>query len=129
MREHDIFERSDADLVCNVFVPPHIAAVGGMVQVPTPEGEASLKIQPGTANGKVYRLRGKGMTTIHGDVGDLLVRVELEVPQHLSSSQRKALEAFGESCTEDNFPEAHRMRRGIDKFMERREALIKAQKK
>ncbi len=129
VREHEIFERSDADLVCNVFVPPHIAAVGGMVQIPTPEGEASLKIQPGTANGKVYRLRGKGMTTIHGDVGDLLVRVELEVPQHLSSSQKKALEAFGESCTEDNFPEAHRMRRGIDKFMERRGALLHAQKK
>ena len=129
VREHDIFERSDADLVCTVFVPPHIAAVGGMVQVPTPEGEASLKIQPGTANGKVYRLRGKGMTTLHGDVGDLLVRIELEVPQHLSSSQKQALEAFGESCTEDNFPEAHRMRRSAGKFMERREALLNARKK
>ena len=129
VREHDIFERNDADLVCNVFVPPHIAAVGGMVQVPTPEGEASLKIQPGTANGKVYRLRGKGMTTLHGDVGDLLVRIEIEVPQHLSSSQKKALEAFGESCTEDNFPEAHRMRRSAGKFMERREALLNARKK
>ena len=100
-----------------------------MVQVPTPEGEASLKIQPGTTNGKVYRLRGKGMTTLHGDVGDLLVRIELEVPQHLSSSQKKALEAFGESCTEDNFPEAHRMRRSAGKFMERREALLNARKK
>ncbi|MBQ6248116.1 MAG: molecular chaperone DnaJ [Kiritimatiellae bacterium] len=129
VRDHEIFERNDADLLCNVFVPPHIAAIGGMVQIPTPEGEASLKIQPGTANGKVYRLRGKGMTTIHGDVGDLLVRVELEVPQHLSSSQKKALEAFGESCSEDNFPDARRMRRGIDKFMERRDALLKAQKK
>ena len=129
VREHDIFERNDADLVCNVFVPPHIAAVGGMVQVPTPEGEASLKIQPGTANGKVYRLRGKGMTTLRGDVGDLLVRVELEVPQHLSSSQRKALEAFGESCTEDNFPEARKVRRGMDNFMARREALLNARKK
>ena len=129
VREHDIFERNDADLMCNVFVPPHIAAVGGMVQIPTPEGEASLKIQPGTANGKVYRLRGKGMTTIHGDVGDLLVHVELEVPQHLSSSQKKALEAFGETCSEDNFPEARKMRRGIDKFMERREALLNARKK
>ena len=129
VREHDIFERNDADLVCNVFVPPHIAALGGMVQVPTPEGEASLKIQPGTANGKVYRLRGKGMTTLRGDVGDLLVRVELEVPQHLSSSQRKALEAFGESCTEDNFPEARKVRRGIDNFMARREALLNARKK
>ncbi len=129
VREHDIFERNDADLVCNVFVPPHIAALGGMVQVPTPEGEASLKIQPGTANGKVYRLRGKGMTTLRGDVGDLLVRVELEVPQHLSSSQRKALEAFGESCTEDNFPEARKVRRGMDNFMARREALLKASKR
>ena len=129
VREHDIFERNDADLVCNVFVPPHIAALGGMVQVPTPEGEASLKIQPGTANGKVYRLRGKGMTTLRGDVGDLLVRVELEVPQHLSSSQRKALEAFGESCTEDNFPEARKVRRGMDNFMARREALLNARKK
>ena len=129
VREHDIFERNDADLLCNVFVPPHIAAVGGMVQVPTPEGEASLKIQPGTANGKVYRLRGKGMTTLHGEIGDLLVRVEIEVPQHLSSSQRKALEAFGESCTEDNFPEARKVRRGTENFMARREALLNARKK
>ena len=122
-------EAADADLLCNVFVPLHIAAVGGMVQVPTPEGEASLKIQPGTANGKVYRLRGKGMTTLHGEIGDLLVRVEIEVPQHLSSSQRKALEAFGESCTEDNFPEARKVRRGTENFMARREALLNARKK
>ena len=129
VREHDIFERNDADLVCNVFVSPHIAALGGMVQVPTTEGEASLKIQPGTANGKIYRLRGKGLTTLRGDVGDLLVRIELEVPQRLSSTQRKALEDFGAACTEDNFPEAHKMRRATEKFLERREALLNARKK
>ena len=129
VREHDIFERNDADLICNVFVPPHIAALGGMVQIPTPEGEASLKIQPGTVNGKVYRLRGKGITTLHGEVGDLLVRVELEVPQHLSSSQRKALESFGESCSDDNFPEAHKLHKNTEKFMERRKALLDAAKK
>ncbi|MBQ7722197.1 MAG: molecular chaperone DnaJ [Kiritimatiellae bacterium] len=129
VRDHNVFERNDSDLVCQVAVPPHIAALGGLVQVPTPDGEASLKIQPGTQGGKVYRLRGKGIPNLRGDVGDLLVRIEIEVPQDLSSSQRKALEHFGKSCSESNFPIGKRMKKDVADFMERRKALLEAQKK
>jgi molecular chaperone DnaJ len=129
VRDHDIFERSEADLACQVSIPPHVAALGGVVQVPTPDGEASLKIQPGTEAGKVYRLRGKGISTLRGDVGDLLVRIDVEIPQHLSSSQKKALENFGKSCTDENFPEARHLRKNVEKFMEKRKALLDAKKK
>ncbi len=126
VRDHEIFQRDGANLLCEVHVPPHIAALGGSVPIPTPEGEGQLKIPSGTSNGKVFRLRGKGMTTLHGEVGDLLVRVEVEVPQHLSSKQKKALEAFGEVADADNFPEAAHMAKDVKKFMERRSALLKA---
>jgi len=126
VRDHEIFERDGANLICEIHVPPHIAALGGSVPIPTPEGEGQLKIPSGTTNGKVFRLRGKGMTTLHGEVGDLLVHVDIEVPQHLSSKQKKALEAFAEVSDADNFPEAAHMAKDVKKFMERRDALLKA---
>lgn len=126
VREHDIFERSDNDLICQISVPPHVAALGGSVTIPTPEGEGTLKIQPGTSNGKVYRLRGKGMTSLRGDVGDLLVRVEIEVPQNLSTKQRQLFEEFASLCEDSNFPQASREKKNVKQFMERREALLKA---
>ena len=126
VRDHEIFQRDGANLACEIHVPPDIAALGGSVHIPTPAGEGDLKIPAGTTNGKVFRLRGKGMTTLHGEVGDLLVRVIVEVPQHLSSKQKKALEAFAEASDADNYPEAAHMAKEVKKFMERRNALLKA---
>ena len=123
VREHDIFERHGDDLACTVPITPTQAALGGDIEVPTPEGYARIRIPPGTPAGKIFRVREKGMPSIHGGCGDLHVRVEIEVPQGLSSRQRQALEDFASACTPDNYPEARRRQKQTERFFERRDAL------
>lgn len=127
VREHELFARQGDDLICHVPVPPHLAALGGDLAVPTPDGTAQIKLPPGTPNGKVFRLRHKGVPSIDGhSVGDLHVRIEIEVPTHLSGSQKKLLQAFGESCSEANHPGMAARRRQAEIFLERRDALRKS---
>ncbi|MBR4172496.1 MAG: molecular chaperone DnaJ [Kiritimatiellae bacterium] len=126
VRESPIFDRQGDELICTVYVRPDVAALGGDVQVPTPEGYARLKIPAGTTSGKVFRLRGKGMPSLSGGTGDLHVRMEIEVPEHLSSKQKKALEAFAEVCTDDNYPLNNRQEQQVKQFYDRRDSLQKA---
>jgi molecular chaperone DnaJ len=123
VREHDIFERHGDDLACAVHVSPALAALGGDVEVPTPEGYARIKIPAGTTTGKIFRLRDKGMSSVHGGHGDLHVCVDVEVPQNLSSKQRRALEDFADVSTPDNFPETRKLQKQTERFFERRDAL------
>lgn len=123
--EHPIFEREGNNLACEIHVPLNIAALGGTVSIPTPDGEAQFKIPAGTANGKVFRYRGKGITSLHGDVGDMLVRVLVEVPEGLSSSQKKALQAFADSCKDGNYPEMRDFAKKSENFLKMRDALLK----
>jgi len=125
VREHELFQRQDEDLSCTVYISPVTAALGGEIEIPTPDGHARIKLPAGTPNGKVFRLRDKGMPGLNGGTGDLHVRVEIEVPAHLSSRQKKALEEFASQTTADNFPEAAKQNKVIDTFFARRDALRK----
>jgi molecular chaperone DnaJ len=125
VREHDIFQRQDDDLACTIRISPAVAALGGEIEVPTPDGHARIKFPAGTHNGKVFRLRDKGMPSLNGGVGDLHVRVELEVPAHLTAKQKHLLEEFNALAVSDNFPEAARQRKAADVFFARRDALKK----
>jgi molecular chaperone DnaJ len=81
------------------------AALGGEVNVPTLEGRAILKVVAGTQSGTVFKMRGKGLPQLNGGiVGDLLVRVVVEVPTRLDGDQRKKLEEFAASMGEENTP-------------------------
>jgi molecular chaperone DnaJ len=103
---HDIFQREGTDLFCSVPISFARAALGGEVKVPTLEGSAVLKVPPGTATGKVFRLRGKGLPEVHGrGVGDLHAKLYVEVPTKLNSVQRAHLQAFADSCDEHTHPE------------------------
>ena len=125
VREHDVFERQDEDLACTVHVSPVLAALGGDIDIPTPDGHARIKLPAGTPNGKVFRLRGKGMPSLNGGCGDLHVRVEIEVPSHLSSKQKRLLEEFATLASSDNFPDAARQSKAVEAFFVRRDALLK----
>ncbi len=128
VRDHPIFERQGAELACTVYVRPEVAALGGDVPVPTPDGIANLKLPQGTPNGKVFRLRGKGAPLLGGGGhGDLHARIEIEVPAHLTGSQKRLLQSFAESCSESNYPQASRTAKQATEFLSRREAL-KSQK-
>ena len=125
VREHDIFQRQDDDLVCTIHISPIVAALGGDIDIPTPDGNARIKLPAGTPNGKVFRLRDKGMPSLNGGCGDLHVRVEIEVPAHLSSKQKRSLEEFAAQSTPDNYPEAAKLNKEVNAFFTRRDALRK----
>ena len=87
------FERHGDDLVYDLPVAFAQAALGAELKVPTPYGETVLKIQPGTQTGTMYRLRGKGLPRLgEGGRGELLVRVRVWTPTHLTSEQKALLE-------------------------------------
>jgi molecular chaperone DnaJ len=105
LREHEIFSRDEDDLFCEVPISFAVAALGGELKVPTLQGQAMLKIPPGTQGGTQFRLRGYGITNIDSKAkGDLRVRVLVEVPTKLNGDQRKKLEEFAASCGDDNTP-------------------------
>jgi molecular chaperone DnaJ len=103
---HEIFERDGRDLFCTVPMSFAKAALGGEIKVPTLEGHALLKVPAGTPTGKVFRLKGKGLPEVHGrGVGDLHVKLYVEVPTRLNLDQKHKLQAFADSCDEETHPE------------------------
>ena len=124
VRESDLFERDGQDLFVDVPVSPVTAALGGTISVPTPDGEAQLKIPEGTVNGRLFRLRGKGVPSLRGGpAGDLTARIVLEVPTNLSRTQRAALESFQRESTASTFPEAQTFSSRARVFFSHRDKL------
>lgn len=85
------FEREGANLYTHVRVPLTTALLGGEVEVPTLTGKVALKIPPETQNGRVFRLRGKGMprTGAPSRHGDLFAEVYVELPRGLSEREKE----------------------------------------
>ena len=99
VRPHEIFQRESDDLICDVPVSFVQAALGAEIDVPTLTGRASIKIPAGTQGGTIFRLKGKGVRNVQGyGVGDLHVRISVEVPTHLNIAQRAKLQEFAELC-------------------------------
>jgi molecular chaperone DnaJ len=98
VREHPIFERDGVHLSCEVPVSFATAALGGSVNVPTLEGDVTLKIPAETQSGRIFRLRDKGVKPVRGGArGDLFCRVAVETPVHLSAEQRDLIHRLEES--------------------------------
>ena len=100
--EFGYFEMDDEnDLIYNLLLSFPTAALGGAVEIPTIDGKAKLKIEPGTQPGKVLRLRGKGLPNVNGyGTGDLLVNISIYVPEALNKEEKSTLEKMEAS---DNF--------------------------
>jgi len=90
-----VFGRRANDLTLTVPVTFAEAALGAQIEVPTLDGEpVRFKVPPGTPSGKTFRLRGKGGARPKGGNSDLLVTVEVVVPNRLDKQEREALERF-----------------------------------
>jgi molecular chaperone DnaJ len=88
-----VFTRRGDDLVVDIPVTYPDAALGAQVDVPTPDGSVTVKVKPGTTDGKLLRVKGKGAPKLKGSgKGDVLARVKLTVPKKLSKKQRELLE-------------------------------------
>lgn len=102
VREHAIFRREGKDLYTEVPISFADAALGGELEVPTLDGRVKLKIPPESQTGKLFRLRGKGVTPVRGgNPGDLLCRVIIETPVNLNKEQKELLRQFQESLEKE----------------------------
>lgn len=92
-----LFGRSGNDLTITVPVKYTELVLGGTITVPTLDSKVSLRIPPGTASGRVLRVRGKGITKRDGTQGDLLVTLQVSVPSSVDGKSREALEKYAEA--------------------------------
>ena len=98
LAEHELFERHNDDLYCEIPIKFTLAALGGSINVPTLFGKGSLKIPTGTQSGTTFRLRQQGIQNLRGSgKGDLLIRVHVEVPTKLTEEQKSKLEDFADA--------------------------------
>jgi molecular chaperone DnaJ len=102
VRRHPVFGRKGHNLTLTLPVTFPEAALGATVKVPTLEGGAvTVKIPPGTTSGRTLRVRGHGLTKKDGTRGDLLVSIEVAVPQKLSDEAREALASYAQAQPDD----------------------------
>ncbi|GII53659.1 chaperone protein DnaJ 1 [Planotetraspora thailandica] len=95
VKPHPVFGRNAENLTVSVPVTFPEAALGAEIQVPTLHGmPVKLRIPEGTPNGRTFRVRGRGAARKDGTKGDLLVTVQVTVPQTLDDKARAALEEF-----------------------------------
>ena len=123
VKEHNIFTRDGANLYCEVPISYPTACLGGEIEVPTLDGKVMLKIPAETQTGKLFRLRGKGVKPVRGGaVGDLLCRVQVETPVHLTKEQRAIIEQLAESLTgggKKHSPQEHGFMDGVKNFFDK----------
>jgi len=92
VKEHDKFVRRGNDLVTTKKISYPEAVLGNEVEVKTMDGKSKLRIPPGTQNGERFVLKGKGMPTLRGGHGDMIVQVAVDVPKKISGRERELLE-------------------------------------
>ena len=103
VRAHQLFGRKGDNLTLEAPVAFDEAALGAEVRVPTLGGApVTLRIPPGTPNGRVMRVRGRGATRKDGSRGDLLVTVAVQVPPDLDEAWRAGVEAYREARGTDD---------------------------
>lgn len=100
--KHPVYTRDGDNLIMTLPVTFDEAALGADIAVPTLQGEeVKVRLAPGTNNGKVLRLKGRGVTRNHA-TGDLLITIEVTVPQRLDAKAKKALEEFAEATSSES---------------------------
>jgi molecular chaperone DnaJ len=123
VKEHNIFTRDGSNLYCEVPISIPAACLGGELEVPTLDGKVKLKIPPETQTGKLFRLRGKGVKPVRGGiVGDLLCRVQLETPVHLTKEQKALIQQLADSLTgggKHHSPQEHGWIDGVKSFFDK----------
>jgi molecular chaperone DnaJ len=105
VKEHPVFIREGNDLHCVVPISVSQAAMGAEVQVPTMDGQHTLKIPDGTQPGTTFRIRNKGVPVLNGHgKGDLYVEVRVQVPTKLNKRQKELMQELDSLAKVDNQP-------------------------
>jgi molecular chaperone DnaJ len=106
VKPHKLFRRDGADIFYELPVNFAQAALGDDIDVPSLDGKLSLKIPPGTQNGKIFRLKGKGVPHVKDKgKGDMLVRIQVVTPQNLDKAQRHLFEELARTLPQAKSPQ------------------------
>jgi molecular chaperone DnaJ len=109
---HPVFGRSGYNLTVTVPVTFAEAALGAEIKVPAHRGmPVTVRIPPGTPNGRTFRVRGKGVRRADATLGDMLVTVDVQVPTELTDTARNALEKFRDATAGED-PRDELLRKG-----------------
>ncbi|MEX1000616.1 MAG: molecular chaperone DnaJ [Crocinitomicaceae bacterium] len=109
---NELLQRDGSNLHYEAYVSFIDAALGSTMEVPLVEGKAKIKIDPGTQSGKMLRLKGKGVPSVHGyGTGDLFVHINVWTPKKLSVEEKEILEKLRDA---ENFqPKPGRKEQGF----------------
>jgi molecular chaperone DnaJ len=109
---HPVFGRTGDNLTVTVPVTMPELALGAVIKVPTHRGAAvTVRVPPGTPNGKVFRVAGRGVRRKDGTLGAMLATVEVVVPQELNKKARSALEDLQIATSSEADPREDLLRR------------------
>ena len=110
VRAHDFFERDGNDLHCVVPISFPQAALGCEIEIPSLDGDVTLRIPEGTQTGKEFRIRNKGVPHLNeSGRGDLVVQVMVQTPRKLSRAQRDLVKQLGDTMSVENKPTSRNM--------------------
>lgn len=99
---HPAFERSGENLLVELPISIFEAINGSKIDLPTPHGEVTITVPPGSSSGKRLRLKGMGIKKSDGAASDLMVELKIVVPEDLDESQKECLQAFYDSIEHSN---------------------------
>ncbi len=92
---HDFFKRRDTDIICEIPISFVQAALGDKIEVPTLNGDKTLKIPKGTQPGDIFYFHGEGIPSLRtSQRGDQIIQVDIKTPTHLSKKQEALLKEF-----------------------------------
>lgn len=95
---HDVLKRDGINIIYDLYISFVDAALGSSAEIPTIDGKAKIKIEPGTQAGKILRLKGKGIPEVNSyQKGDQLVYINIWTPKVLSKEERTQLEGLKDS--------------------------------
>ncbi|WWC58747.1 chaperone DnaJ [Kwoniella dejecticola CBS 10117] len=101
VKPSSVFRRQGTNIYHDAKVPLHVALLGGIIRIPTLEGEVDVKVKGGTQNGEEAVLKGRGVKSVYSnrgrnDRGDLIVGWKIQIPRSLSPNQKKILQAYAD---------------------------------
>ncbi len=123
VKDHPLFARHNDSVVLQLPITFTQAALGAKIEIPTIHGMSKLNVPPGTQNGEILRLPGKGFPNVRGrGKGDQLIEVIVEVPKKLTKEQRRLLQEFAKTEEENKSP-------GLKTFWEKVSELFSSEEK
>ncbi|HEC77481.1 MAG TPA: molecular chaperone DnaJ [Thermoplasmatales archaeon] len=96
IKENEKFMREGDDLIIIKKISYPEAVLGNEIEIETFEGKEKINIPPGTQSGEIFKIKGKGMPSLSKKRGDLIVKIEIDVPKKLSPHERKLIEELAE---------------------------------